>query len=145
MSLSAKFRQLNRDLRGIGRVLRTMDTEPPRTRIRPRTKRGDGATAKRLERLLEKAGYVVDFMMPTRGYYLHTVADCWRWEAWGWSAADTAKRGKLHFYSWDTMTECVREGLVVDIDEDGACWVSSLKSTSGRTTPEIAHRGRGGV
>lgn len=99
------------------------------TRTRPRTKRGDGATAKRLERLLEKAGYVVDFMIPTRGYYLQSVADCWRWEAW-----------KLHFYSWDTMTECVRERIVVDIDEDGACWVSSLKSTGGITTPEIEHR-----
>lgn len=139
MSLSKKFRDLNHKLRAASHTIDSIGTELKAKRPR-RARRGHGSVAKRLEALLEKAGYTLDFFVPTQGYYLQNMADCWRWEAWGFAVSDTEKRNKLHFFSWDTMTECVRKKIVVDIDEDGDCWVSSLKSTNGRTTPEIATR-----
>jgi len=110
-TLSQRFREMRQDLRGAARILKDARTRTPRAMS------GTGRTAMRLIRLLDVAGFRVESqeLYPTRGYWLHRHQDCYRWEA---VAVRKDDGQTFRLYSWQTMTACVRAG-VVTVDGDG--------------------------
>ena len=59
-------------------------------------------------------------------------ANAYRWEAWGFTrdgnVAGMSPRIKVSFSCWDTMTECVRRGIRLDLERGSHFDVSALGS-----------------
>lgn len=59
---------------------------------------------------------------------------------WGATAPIPGTQGVVVFYSWDTMTECVRNGIVLNLDSDNPHQIQVFareqprSDTVGRTT-----------
>lgn len=80
----------------------------------------EGRTRQRLRALLEGRGFHVDRLEPAQGYWRTDVrADVMRWEGsaqvYGWPGISDGLMVSLG--SWNTMTDCVRNGI--EIERDG--------------------------
>jgi hypothetical protein len=76
-----------------------------------------GRVAKRLTSMLEDLGFRDVVLVPARGYWrTDHRAPVVRWEGHGASVLGLP----CNFSSWNTMTECVRKGIVLDKEVGGA-------------------------
>lgn len=76
-----------------------------------RSKLGTGSTAEALKVKLETLGFTRIELNPTRGFWLHSTQDCYRWE--GHAVFDGCS---AQLFSWNTMTQCVRSPIKVERD-----------------------------
>lgn len=79
-----------------------------------------GRTRIKLAQMLAAQGYTVqpDALHSNIPYYATVEFDGCSWDGWGWRTADT-ERGdwnRVHFTSWDRMTELVRYGFELTVD-----------------------------
>jgi len=73
-------------------------------------------TSARLALLLEAEGFLGVELYPAKGHYRTSkYADVHRWE--GYATRDTLS---VSLYSWDTMTVCVKRGVVVSKRDRGS-------------------------
>ncbi len=81
-----------------------------------------GRCRERLKKMLLKLGFDVEFFALPQGWYrTNTRADVYRWEAWATHPVEGANPGRVHLYSWSTMTDCLRHGIDTKRDQrDGS-------------------------
>jgi hypothetical protein len=76
-----------------------------------------GRIQQKLCELIEAQGFHVEDLYPAQGYW-RIYADVYRWEglgkANGWSRLPSGIA--VSFQSWETMTTCVRQGIVIESD-----------------------------
>lgn len=60
----------------------------------------------KLKQMLREKGFEIDLLVPAEGAYRHM--DCCRWDSFG-----NHDGRRISMCSWDTVTKCVKEGIVV--------------------------------
>jgi len=80
----------------------------------------EGRTRRRLREILEALGFQVEALRPALGYWRSDHrADVLRWEGVGrvrdWPGLPVGM--SVQFGSWNTMTDCVRNGVDVEREE----------------------------
>ena len=76
-----------------------------------------GRTRRKLVALLEAEGFSDIQVAAVQGHYRTSpYADTLRWEGFARRAADGIR---MHIYSWETMTKCVRQGIKVSERDKG--------------------------
>lgn len=95
-------------------------------------------TSARLALLLEAEGFSGAELHPAKGHYRTSkYADVHRWE--GFATHGTIS---VSLYSWDTMTACVKRGIVVSERDQGSSgfgYEVSAKSEE-KSTPPLQQR-----
>lgn len=90
-----------------------------------------GRVHKRLLGLLSEAGFCAIEITAARGHWRSSpYADVHRWEG---SAVRSGEHVRRSIYSWDTMTDCVKNGIEVSV-VNGGCSGNGYEISSRRAT-----------
>jgi hypothetical protein len=89
------------------------------------TKRA-GKTREALAGLLMDRGYALDPDNIARGTPpMGGRHEAYAWDVYCYAEGDSRREGPLrYFYSWDTMTDCVKHGIVIE-EETPFCFLVS--------------------
>lgn len=90
-----------------------------------------GRIQQKLCELIEAQGFLVEKLYAAQGYWRSSIyADVYRWEghgkANGWSKLPVGM--EVSFHSWETMTTCVRQGIIIEPDDINTTFMVWAKS-----------------